>query len=274
MLDVVIAASQGGGVQEGDPGCVRHSAAAEVQHHHQGETQGTVHSTDQDSVLSGLQVRTFSLSPSFPPSLLVIFYRVVPEVSFDHRCQNIVQHICEEHYQVPVVPVVPVVPITPAPIFPTTPLPTVPRSPRSHISPPPSKVKFSPALSAPVTPSERPSKRPSIRFKREPQVSLRPHHNRLLDLQTAVKSQPGVGHVAHHELPSPPGCRTILSQKCEKVPVKINRKLPEETCEEVPDIVCHLELETYEEPVCHNVQDGGKLTYLSQHCFAGRHRGV
>ena len=222
---------------------------------------------------SSKNLLSLSLPPSLPPSLLVIFYRVVPEVSFDHRCQNIVQHICEEHYQVPVVPVVP---ITPAPIFPTTPLPSVPRSPRSHISPPPSKVKFPPALSAPVTPSERPSKRPSIRFKREPrpQVSLRPHHNRLLDLQTAVKSRPGVGHVAHHELPSPPGCRTILSQKCEKVPVKINRKLPEETCEEVPDIVCHLELETYEEPVCHNVQDGGKLTYLSQHCFAGRHRGV
>ena len=59
--------------------------------------------------------------------------------------------------------------------------------------------------------------------------------------------------MAHQELPAPPGCRSIVTQKCEKVPVKINRKLPDETCEEVPDIVCHLELESYEEPVCQNV---------------------
>ena len=187
--------------------------------------------------------------------------RIVPEISFEHSCQNIVQHICEEHYHVPV-PV-----ITPAPIFPT-PVPPVTRTPRSHISPrpsqPPEAVTGRPVVSA----SQRPSKRPSIRFKRaEPHVSLS-------ELNNAAKSPPAVHHVSHQELPSPPGCRTILSQKCEKVPVKINRKLPEETCEEVPDIVCHLELETCEEPVCHNVQDRGKLTYLSQHCFAGRHRGV
>ena len=63
VLDVVIAASQGGGVQEGDPGCVRHPAAAEVQHHREGEAQGALLSAHQDSVLSGLQVRTSNSPP-------------------------------------------------------------------------------------------------------------------------------------------------------------------------------------------------------------------
>ena len=49
---VVIAAHEGGGVQEGDPGSVRHEAAAEVQHHHQGEAQGGLQTADEDSVLS------------------------------------------------------------------------------------------------------------------------------------------------------------------------------------------------------------------------------
>ena len=62
MLTVVIAASEGGGVQEEDPGCVRHQAAAEVQHHHQGETQGGLQTEDQDSVLSGFQVKEPSYS--------------------------------------------------------------------------------------------------------------------------------------------------------------------------------------------------------------------
>ena len=268
---VVIVASEGGGVQEGDPGCVRHPAAAEVQHHREGEAQGALLSAHQDSVLSGLQVRPSSLPPSI---LLVTFSRIVPEVRYELQCQNIVQHICEEHYRVPV-------PVSPAPIFSTTPGP--PRSPRSHSSPrpsePPSKVKFPPALSTPATPSQRPSKRPSIRFKREPRPPVGPspsphHHKPLLGLKSAVKYRPGARHVSHQELPSPPGCRSILSQKCEKVPVKINRKVPEESCEEIPDIVCHLELETYEEPVCHNVEDRRELAHLSRHYFAGRRRGV
>ena len=84
----------------------------------------------------------------------------------------------------------------------------------------------------------------------------------LLELPAAAKSPPGLHHVSHQELPSPPGCRSILTQKCQKVGRKINRKLPDETCEEIPDIVCHLELETYEEPVCHNVEDQVKLTNI------------
>ena len=180
-----------------------------------------------------------------PPDYLCS--RIVAEISFEHSCQNIVQHICEEHYHVPV-PV-----ITPAPIFPT-PVPPVTRTPRSHLSPrpsqPPEAVTGRPVVSA----SQRPSKRPSIRFRRaEPQPSL-------VGLNNAAKSAPAAHHhVSHQELPSPPGCRSILTQKCQKVPVKITRKLPDETCEEIPDIVCHLELETYEEPVCHNVENQSKV---------------
>ena len=75
----------------------------------------------------------------------------------------------------------------------------------------------------------------------------------MLGLKNVVNSGGRRPLVAHQELPSPPGCRSIVTQKCEKVPVKINRKLPKERCEEVPDIACHLELESYEEPVCQNV---------------------
>eukprot|EP00091_Calanus_sinicus_P025113 TRINITY_DN9393_c0_g1_i1.p1 TRINITY_DN9393_c0_g1~~TRINITY_DN9393_c0_g1_i1.p1 ORF type:complete len:191 (+),score=27.21 TRINITY_DN9393_c0_g1_i1:93-665(+) len=35
-------------------------------------------------------------------------YKVVEETSYDHECENIVQHICEEHYKVPVPVPVPV----------------------------------------------------------------------------------------------------------------------------------------------------------------------
>ena len=44
------------GVQEGDPGEVRHEAAAEVQHHHQGETPGDVQAKNKATMLSKLQV--------------------------------------------------------------------------------------------------------------------------------------------------------------------------------------------------------------------------
>ena len=141
------------------------------------------------------------------------------------------------------VPIPRPVPVTPAPIF--TPAPT--RAPRSYISPrpslPPNKVKFPSTVVPRPAPSHKPSQRPRLRFRRDSQLGLR----------NAVKSGGRRPLVAHRELPSPPGCRSIVTQKCEKVPVKINRKLPDETCEEVPDIVCHLELESYEEPVCQNV---------------------
>ena len=45
----------------------------------------------------------------------------------------------------------------------------------------------------------------------------------------------------------------MVTQSCRKIPVQIQRKLPDERCEEIPDIVCHLELESYEEPVCEMV---------------------
>ena len=48
------------------------------------------------------------------------------------------------------------------------------------------------------------------------------------------------------ELPAPPGCRTVVTQSCQKIPVEFKRKVPDEECEEVPDIICHLELEKYE----------------------------
>ena len=54
--------------------------------------------------------------------------RLVKEVTYDQECDNIVQHVCEELYHVPV-PVrhVPV-PVTPRPIFTPPPGSRIPRS--------------------------------------------------------------------------------------------------------------------------------------------------
>ena len=83
----------------------------------------------------------------------------------------------------------------------------------------------------------------------------------LNNLKNAVKapSPALISHkVTHHiymkavfifffkELPAPPGCRTVVTQSCQKIPVEFKRKVPDEECEEVPDIICHLELEKYE----------------------------
>ena len=56
----LVSAHEGGSVPEGDPGAVRHAAAAEVQHHHQGAAQGGVQGAEQAAVLPGHQVKTTS----------------------------------------------------------------------------------------------------------------------------------------------------------------------------------------------------------------------
>ena len=75
-------------------------------------------------------------------TVIVTRYRLVTEVTYDQECDNIVQHVCEELYHVPVpvrhvpVPVrhVPVPlrhvskPVTPRPIFGPAPGSRIPRS--------------------------------------------------------------------------------------------------------------------------------------------------
>ena len=56
----LVSAHEGGSVPEGDSGAVRHAAAAEVQHHHQGAAQGGVQGAEQAAVLPRHQVKTTS----------------------------------------------------------------------------------------------------------------------------------------------------------------------------------------------------------------------
>jgi len=162
-------------------------------------------------------------------------FKVVEETTYDHECENIVQHICEEHYQVPV----PVPVEVPVPVHHPPPHPI--HSPVTHL-PVRLKKQTDAIRSLPRIPRNR--------NKRQPQTI--DHKQLVFELQNALKAPPQP-LVHHKELPAPPGCRSLVTQKCHKIPVKFNRRLPKESCEIVPDIQCHLELEEYEEPVCENV---------------------
>ena len=94
-------------------------------------------------------------------------FRLVSDVTYDQECDNIVQHVCEEVYHVPVpLPA----PVTPEPIFSA-------RIPRSSSSP-----RFRSSSSR-----ARPSQPPLFRRKRR--QSDDDISNKLLtDLQNAVKA--------------------------------------------------------------------------------------
>jgi len=163
-------------------------------------------------------------------------FKVVEETTYDHECENIVQHICEEHYKVPVPVKVPI----PVPVPHPHPVPV------RHTHPAPHSQKLTGVIrSLPRIPRQG-----GGRIKRAPQGI--DNQQLLYELQHALKAPPQP-IVHHQEIPAPPGCRSLVTQKCHKIPVKVNRKLPKESCQEIPDIQCHLELEEYEEPVCENV---------------------
>ena len=70
------------------------------------------------------------------------------------------------------------------------------------------------------------------------------------------------GHVGEHvdavgapvvtteELPAPPGCHSIATTTCRKVPYKKKTKVPYETCELVPSVKCGLVLKEVAELDC------------------------
>ena len=66
---------------------------------------------------------------------------------------------------------------------------------------------------------------------------------------------PPPASLSHQELPAPPGCRSVVTQKCHKVPELYNKKVPREECREVPGVSCHLELELVEQPKCYAVPE-------------------
>jgi hypothetical protein len=96
-------------------------------------------------------------------------FRVVEDVTFTSECENIVQHVCEEHYHV-------------------------------HVPPPPP-----PPIGAPLVPYPLP-----VRKRRSPYPQQLIH-----DLKHALKA-PIPPLIHHKELPSPPGCRTLVTQRCHK----------------------------------------------------------
>ena len=59
--------------------------------------------------------------------------------------------------------------------------------------------------------------------------------------------------LCYQELPAPPGCRSVVTQKCHKVPEVYPKKVPREECREVPGVNCYLELELVETPKCYPV---------------------
>jgi len=58
------------------------------------------------------------------------------------------------------------------------------------------------------------------------------------------------GVITTEELPAPPGCRSIATTTCHKVPYKKSTKVPYETCELVPSVKCGLVLKEVAELDC------------------------
>ena len=56
--------------------------------------------------------------------------------------------------------------------------------------------------------------------------------------------------ITTEELPAPPGCRSIATTTCHKVPYMVANKVPYETCELVPSVKCHLVLKKVAELEC------------------------
>ena len=60
----------------------------------------------------------------------------------------------------------------------------------------------------------------------------------------------GAPVITTEELPAPPGCRSIATTTCHKVPYKKSTKVPYETCELVPSVKCGLVLKEVAELDC------------------------
>merc|ERR1712223_2018796 len=127
-------------------------------------------------------------------------YRLVTETTFTSECENIVQHICEEHYHVPV----------PVPVLPPPP-------------PPPPHVPFGPV---PNPNGRRRRRRRSSSSERQKRASSLKKEELILGLKQALGVPPPPPVLFHQELPAPPGCRSLVTQKCRKVPLEVVKKVP------------------------------------------------
>ena len=92
-----------------------------------------------------------------------------------------------------------------------------------------------------------------------PQLPLDPHHHLPHEPHHHLPHGPH-HHLPHdplyppiittHELPAPPGCRSIAIKECHKIPVIVPKKVPYEVCTKVPDIDCVTTLKTVPELEC------------------------
>ena len=121
------------------------------------------------------------------------------DTRFNTECESIVQHVCEEHYKV----AVPKPVVFPVPIFTNGgPAPGPYPAPRPYPAP------------APYTVLRGPAPGPAVRTKRQLSLS----DPGLVSRQVKAATQlPPAPLLSHQELPAPPGCRSVATQKCHKV---------------------------------------------------------
>ena len=151
---------------------------------------GGVCSEKPDGVLPRLQVSDLI----FSRTLNSLSSRIVTETTFTSECENIVQHICEEHYHVPV----------PVHVH----HPVVHQPPHVPFGPPPN----------PNGRRRRRRKRSSffVEGTRKKRASRLERQELILGLKQAL-GVPPPPLFFHQELPAPPGCRSLVTQKCHKV---------------------------------------------------------
>ena len=67
------------------------------------------------------------------------------------------------------------------------------------------------------------------------------HHKQPAHLISYPLSNPAPEHppiVTSYELPSQPGCRSLATKTCYKIPIIVPKKVPFEICRDVPDVEC------------------------------------
>ena len=128
-------------------------------------------------------------------NLSCYIFSFVEDTRFNTECESIVQHVCEEHYKV----AVPKPVVFPVPIF-------------TNSGPAPGPYPAPRPYPAPYTVLPGPG--PAVRTKRQLSLSDPGLVSRRVKAATQLPPAP---LLSHQELPAPPGCRSVATQKCHKV---------------------------------------------------------
>ena len=180
-----------------------------------------------------------------------IAIRIEDEEVYDEVCNTIVKNICADPYHSPDKVSYPNPP--PYPTSPPPPPPYPPHTPHPHPPPPPVQLhdpyKLTPTPAVPQSRHPRP-----YHFTPSPYPSPSPSY------QTPHLPNPYLSALGrrrrHVPSPTPPGCHSVVSQDCHKVPkivknqvanpflssLYISVKVPYEKCDLVPDLDCQFVL--------------------------------